>query len=345
MDVLNQMIVQYNIDIKQQASGTLSPTKRPISALATDDTSVKLGNSHDSSMEQKRQRLDDTENSKAQQQQWRQLQHIKPEEEMENSSTLLATQLSSHRSNMGSKADELFPQESDHILNVSDDATEDLTIDILGECLECEYQSVGEDLQRKRDMFDSSAKDTTSKMDFLLSGHTRRNELDGLVQENAHQTTHSDIGGSSAMAERARSTTPTAGGALGNIEDVKGLVRGPIREYGNERPGWYATFEALKSYKETHGDCLVRSRHPTLGSWVCRQRQKYRIMKEGKKSHMTQERIDLLDSIGFVWEVNTAWDQQPLWLGKFEELRKYKKTHGDCLVLRHYPSLYATSKI
>ena len=70
---------------------------------------------------------------------------------------------------------------------------------------------------------------------------------------------------------------------------------------------WLERFEELRKYKETHGDCLVRRRHPTLvlGKWISNQRQKYRIMKEGKRcSAMIQERIDLLDSIGFVWAVN-----------------------------------------
>ena len=103
---------------------------------------------------------------------------------------------------------------------------------------------------------------------------------------------------------------------------------------------WLERFEELRKYKETHGDCQVQRYHPTLGGWVNKQRHNYRIMKGGKKSSfMLQERIDLLDSIGFVWTVGRDQEWDLLWLERFEELRNYKETHGDCLVRRCHPTL------
>jgi hypothetical protein len=41
--------------------------------------------------------------------------------------------------------------------------------------------------------------------------------------------------------------------------------------------------------------------NPKLGTWVHTQRRQYKLMIEGKKSSMTQEKIQALDSIGFFW--------------------------------------------
>lgn len=50
--------------------------------------------------------------------------------------------------------------------------------------------------------------------------------------------------------------------------------------------------------------------------WVEHQRRQYRLLKEGKKSSMTDERIQQLEDLGFEWEVgptrmtNAAMDPQ-----------------------------------
>mmetsp|Transcript_33878 Transcript_33878/g.51077 ORF Transcript_33878/g.51077 Transcript_33878/m.51077 type:complete len:120 (-) Transcript_33878:639-998(-) len=72
----------------------------------------------------------------------------------------------------------------------------------------------------------------------------------------------------------------------------------------------FVLFELLKhikpKYKERHGHCLVpRSfSNKRLTRWVSRQRQKYWEMKEGKSSIMTAERVDILNSLGFVWRLH-----------------------------------------
>ena len=40
-----------------------------------------------------------------------------------------------------------------------------------------------------------------------------------------------------------------------------------------------------------------------LGKWVAKQREQYCYHQEGKHSFLTDERIDLLNSIGFVWRL------------------------------------------
>ena len=42
-------------------------------------------------------------------------------------------------------------------------------------------------------------------------------------------------------------------------------------------------------------------RHESLGIWTSTQRTNYRLLKEGKTSPMTDDRIRKLESIGFCW--------------------------------------------
>ena len=75
---------------------------------------------------------------------------------------------------------------------------------------------------------------------------------------------------------------------------------------------WDARFQELKKYKETHGDCNVPNKHKSLGTWVHTQRQYYRLLKEGKYSHMSDDRIQKLESIGFQWSCNQRRDSDAI---------------------------------
>ncbi len=68
-----------------------------------------------------------------------------------------------------------------------------------------------------------------------------------------------------------------------------------------ERLGtWEIRFDEFVAYKEEYGDCIVSfSKNPKLASWIKNQRAHFRQEK------LSQERIDRLNAIGFVWVV---WD-------------------------------------
>ena len=69
---------------------------------------------------------------------------------------------------------------------------------------------------------------------------------------------------------------------------------------------WKEHFLELKKYKEIHGHCQIPTHfqtNPKLGRWVHTQRHQRRLQLKGKKSCMTDERVELLDSLGFSWEV------------------------------------------
>ena len=66
---------------------------------------------------------------------------------------------------------------------------------------------------------------------------------------------------------------------------------------------WDSMFQELQSYKTEHGHCNIPTASGTLGCWVSNQRQQYRLVKEGKPSSTTDERVQKLESIGFQWSV------------------------------------------
>mmetsp|Transcript_36663 Transcript_36663/g.53708 ORF Transcript_36663/g.53708 Transcript_36663/m.53708 type:complete len:120 (+) Transcript_36663:93-452(+) len=97
---------------------------------------------------------------------------------------------------------------------------------------------------------------------------------------------------------------------------------------------WLDMFEQLKKNKEIHGHCSVSIRcssNKRLANWVSKQRQVYYDMKEGRSSIMTAERVDMLNSLGFVWEL-----RENNWHEILDELKEYKERHGDCLVPQTY---------
>lgn len=106
----------------------------------------------------------------------------------------------------------------------------------------------------------------------------------------------------------------------------------------NANKKWNAMFQALHQYKEIHGDCLVPNRYPgnpQLGSWVSTQRRQYKFYQEDQRPPMTQERIELLENLGFVWA--TRDPRHVPWDTRLEQLKKYKEIHGDCLVKIGHP--------
>ncbi|AIQ94074.1 DEAD/DEAH box helicase [Prochlorococcus sp. MIT 0604] len=80
---------------------------------------------------------------------------------------------------------------------------------------------------------------------------------------------------------------------------------------------WQSKFEELKEYKKKNGHLNPPVRFGSLGGWVTTQR---RIFKE---KSMPKDRVKLLNSIGFIWDI-----KEEEWQRKFEELKEYKKKNG-----------------
>merc|ERR1712032_1282204 len=73
-----------------------------------------------------------------------------------------------------------------------------------------------------------------------------------------------------------------------------------------ERADWNDRYEQLIEFKKENGHTIVPqhyTRNRSLGKWVAKQREQYRFHQEGRHSFLTDERIDLLKSVGFVWQI------------------------------------------
>ena len=121
------------------------------------------------------------------------------------------------------------------------------------------------------------------------------------------------------------------------------------------RQHWCKRFEELKRYKQEHGHCRVpycsgrsqkkldravlededregdsKVKYDSLGVWVKRQRSQYKNYKAGnmeKAGEITEERIKLLDSIGFEWSLRTG-SQYSSWTDSYNEAKAYKLKFG-----------------
>ncbi|KAG7362045.1 helicase domain protein [Nitzschia inconspicua] len=110
---------------------------------------------------------------------------------------------------------------------------------------------------------------------------------------------------------------------------------GQQRFRGYQCEQWTQKFQDLLEFKAENGNCQVPhcyKKNIGLARWVKRQRYQYKLMIDGKQSTMTEERVKLLQDVGFVWDSHSS-----TWEERLNELREYARIHGDCNV----PSSYA----
>lgn len=97
---------------------------------------------------------------------------------------------------------------------------------------------------------------------------------------------------------------------------------------------WKQKFEELQSFRARHGHCNVpqQKNHRTppdileLSKWVKIQRQEHHNLISGMHAAITRERIQLLNGIGFKWQMvptKLSWDE------RFAQLKKYHETFGN----------------
>jgi hypothetical protein len=69
---------------------------------------------------------------------------------------------------------------------------------------------------------------------------------------------------------------------------------------------WEERLEELKAFRKTHRHCNVSaiySENIKLREWVKCQRRQYTLLKGGKKSNLSTQRVHDLESIGFEWQL------------------------------------------
>ena len=88
-----------------------------------------------------------------------------------------------------------------------------------------------------------------------------------------------------------------------------------------QQSAWDRQVKALKKFKEKNGHCHVPWRYEddrVLCVWVRDQRRHYSYLQQGKPTHMTQERVAQLESMGFLWDTTEA-----TWFQNYHNLVKY----------------------
>ena len=102
--------------------------------------------------------------------------------------------------------------------------------------------------------------------------------------------------------------------------DTFGFVWDPLGEL------WQQGVTQLQAYRAEHGDVLVPKSYAkedgfNLGQWVSRKR------RARSKDKLSEEQIESLDALGFVWD-----PLGELWQQRLTQLQAYRAGHGDVLV-------------
>ncbi len=158
---------------------------------------------------------------------------------------------------------------------------------------------------------------TTSNSRSEAEGGQKEGEEDH--ENNKEQQNNGNRGGDSGRsADKSLATSPSKG-SRSNIVHVNQNV-----------DRWNARFQELRFYKAAHGHCNVPflyAEKAFLAPWVKRQRYQYKCKVQGKHSHLTDERLRMLDDLGFVWDTYVA-----AWEENFERMVKFHKAKGHCYV-------------
>ena len=110
-----------------------------------------------------------------------------------------------------------------------------------------------------------------------------------------------------------------------------------LAEQNNQRRAkqWVKHYELLKSFKSVHGHCNVPTNYyidPATGEtdgekktfchWVADLRTNHRFLRNGKPNSLTQEKIKLMNDLGFTWQMRI---QTHTWDNFFNLLLKWQK--------------------
>jgi hypothetical protein len=99
---------------------------------------------------------------------------------------------------------------------------------------------------------------------------------------------------------------------------------------------WDKQLALLADFKKKHGHLYVS---PSLAS---RQLTNYVRTLRSRKNTLSEERIKMLDHLGFVWKPGSKMSSKnrerlnfPAWLKKYEELKAFKLLNGHCYVTKN----------
>merc|ERR1739838_616068 len=79
---------------------------------------------------------------------------------------------------------------------------------------------------------------------------------------------------------------------------------------------WNERLSDLLEFKQQWGHCNVPQKYaknPKLGRWVGYQRSQYRLLKSGRESFISDERIAQLEKLGFQWNSGNQLAPTMVW--------------------------------
>ena len=120
-------------------------------------------------------------------------------------------------------------------------------------------------------------------------------------------------------------------------EDVDESQQQRFKPFHEEK--WSLRFkELLEFHKEFSHSAVPHTypKNPQLARWVKRQRRQYKLRRDGRPSTMTVDRLELLNSVGFVWDSHDV-----NWREKLDALGAFRTEQGHCNV----PSNYRDKKL
>jgi Helicase associated domain len=106
-----------------------------------------------------------------------------------------------------------------------------------------------------------------------------------------------------------------------------------------QEAAWTRHLNDLRLFQAENGHCHVPLNHdkyPKLGLWVKEQRRHATLLKQGKPSHMTEQRSQELNSLGFCYDTHES-----TWMDRWRELAEFREQHGSCVV----PSTHSNTKL
>lgn len=120
-------------------------------------------------------------------------------------------------------------------------------------------------------------------------------------------------------------------------QDEEEMNQNRFKPFHEEK--WSVRYKELLNFHKENGHAAVPHtypKNPQLARWVKRQRRQYKLRRDGRPSTMTSDRLDLLNSVGFIWDSHDV-----NWREKLELLDAFRKEHSHCNV----PSNYKDKKL
>lgn len=110
------------------------------------------------------------------------------------------------------------------------------------------------------------------------------------------------------------------------------------------RDDWQKHYDELKEFKKEYNHCNVPARYAKnrrLGIWVSAQRQQFKLLQklsssEKQNVRLNEERIRLLNDLGFTWTIRSRDTLGETWNQKVRELKDFRDIHGHCNVPMFY---------